>query len=595
MRMKKSAYGLSDAPLLWYEEADRRLQTMKWQRHELDKCSYMLVNGDTLVGLLILHVDDVLISGDPNSQMFQDSLIELRKQFNFGKWQQLKESEPLKYCGGVISMKDDMIQMSYEEYIHRICPMTVAKTRGRDESITPFELTKARGLIGALQWPAAQGAPALSASMSIQAGELAGGKVEALHALNKTLRFAKSAQASKLKFMARDEHGGGLERLKIVVFADAAFDVRRDHSSQGGYMVLAVDQDALDGNKCPFSLISWRSFKLPRVCRSSLAAECQAVSTALEEMMIAKLYIAKLKAPNACMKDLKDKLTDDCAVITDCKALFDCIKRETIQQATDKRVAIEALVIKDLLKDLSCQWRWISSERQLADGLTKLGARQSFLERFEGGYVKLVSDETYTAAKKKSREQRAKTLQETRGSRSTAVQSLIACVMTGVSEAAGNGTMEMAEPDDSGPDTTYVMMLTLMLLVLSCGVLWWCAGMCMNRIQKPVQETLEMSKMVISEQKKKILRLEGEVAALHRQIHTQDLNYENAWREIRVLRQRTRPQEVVITKAGECWHRNPRCSALRNAASKRKLRLCVLCCNDEPAPDDDGASGSDAP
>lgn len=139
--------------------------------------------------------------------------------------------------------------------------MTIPKSRGRGEDIAPHELSKARGLIEALQWPAAQGAPALSASMGIQPGELAGGKVDALHALSKTLRLAKAAQVSK--FMARDVHGGGSERLKIPFFADAALNVRRDHSSRGGYVVLAVDQDALGGANCAFSVLSSRSLKLP--------------------------------------------------------------------------------------------------------------------------------------------------------------------------------------------------------------------------------------------------------------------------------------------------------------------------------------------
>lgn len=70
-------------------------------------------------------------------------------------------------------------------------------------------------------------------------------------------------------------------------------------------------------------------------------------------------------------------------------------ERERNQQATDKRVAIEALVIKDLLKDMSCQFRWVSSERQLADALKKVGARQSCVERYKGS---LVADELYTAS-----------------------------------------------------------------------------------------------------------------------------------------------------------------------------------------------------
>ena len=81
--------------------------------------------------------------------------------------------------------------------------------------------------------------------------------------------------------------------------------------------------------------------------------------------------------------------------MTNCKGLYDCVKRKTIRQATDKRVAIEALVIKDLLKDMSCQFRRVSSERQLADALKKVGARQSCVERYKGS---LVADESYTAS-----------------------------------------------------------------------------------------------------------------------------------------------------------------------------------------------------
>ena len=183
--------------------------------------------------------------------------------------------------------------------------------------------------------------------------------------------------------------------------------------------------------------------------------------------VMAKAFLAKLQRPLDELKYLKDDLKQDCAVITDCKALYDCIQREAIQQATDKRVAIEALVIKDLLKDLACQWKWISSERQLADGLTKIGARQSFVERYKGGYVQLVSDETYTAAKKKVKEQRARTLQETRGSRSTVAQALIAYAMAEAPVAEGH------ETDDEKKDDYVFMVFVTIGAITVATVLWF--------------------------------------------------------------------------------------------------------------------------
>ena len=88
-----------------------------------------------------------------------------------------------------------------------------------------------------------------------------------------------------------------------------------------------------------------------------------------------KTFLQVLKEPCRDLKKIKDGLTGESAMVTDCKALYDSVQRETIQQATDKRVAIEGLVIKDLLRDLKCQWRWVSSERQLSDGLTKVGGK----------------------------------------------------------------------------------------------------------------------------------------------------------------------------------------------------------------------------
>eukprot|EP00913_Durusdinium_trenchii_P030874 g28916.t1 len=166
----------------------------------------------------------------------------------------------------------------------------------------------------------------------------------------------------------------------------------------------------------------------------------KACATALEELMMVKTFLQVLKKPQKSLKELKDQLDgEDCAMVTDCKALFDAIHRETIQQATDKRVAIEGLVIKDLLHDLRCQWRWVSSERQLSDGLTKIGARQSFVERYKGSHVQLVADHAFTAAKKKSKEQRAQTVAETRSStRSEVANTLIAMVMaTCIQESHG--------------------------------------------------------------------------------------------------------------------------------------------------------------
>eukprot|EP00435_Cladocopium_sp_Y103_P051239 s554_g15.t2 len=565
MRMLKSAYGLSDAPLLWYEEADRRLQKNKWIRHPLDKCCYMLTDDadeTKLIGCLILHVDDLLIGGDASHPKFQKAMKELKQSFNFGKWDQLAEGSPLKYCGGNIELNDGKIQTSYEEYVRKVCPMTLRKGRDPDSPIDDQEKSKARGLIGALQWPAGQGMPALAASVSIQAGDLAGGDGKVLQELNKTLRFAKSVCHHKMQFLATPENVNNrdIKNIAIIMFVDAAFSVRKDHGSQGGYIILAADVQALRGAKTPTSTLSWRSFRLPRVCRSSLAAECQAVSSGLEELLLMKNYLTHLQNPTFSLKKVQAMASGNCAVITDCKSLYDSITRETIQQSADKRVALECLVIKQLLEDMKCQWRWISSERQLADGLTKTSARQAFVERYKGHHVQLVADETFTAAKKKTKEERQRTIQETMGSRSTAAQALVALVMADNIEITKGQDIFLEIVNKTITAEPYGKMAffkaTFTVLVILLFLAFWYREIIMDKcriIRLTLRNCFYMKKIPQRKLENKIQALETEVENYQKKLESKDQKIDammrNYERDIAKWEQRGEEHQIEMSTA----------------------------------------------
>ena len=60
-------------------------------------------------------MDDVLIGGEADNPQFKKAMSDLKKSFNFGKWDQLSPSNPIKYCGGIIEFKDGVAQTSYEE------------------------------------------------------------------------------------------------------------------------------------------------------------------------------------------------------------------------------------------------------------------------------------------------------------------------------------------------------------------------------------------------------------------------------------------------------------------------------------------------
>ena len=287
-------------------------------------------------------------------------------------------------------------------------------------------------------------------------------------------------------------------------------------------------------------------------------------------------------------------------------------------------MAIEALVIKDLLKDMTCQFRWISSERQLADGLTKVGARQSFVERFKGSHVQLVADESYTASKKKTKEERQRTLQETRGSRSTAAQALVAYAMAEAVTGAEAKEVEEEGLNEKDWMVIIAVVIVMMTTIIFAGTkMWkWMMRMVSGSDQRDEQHSekdaeIESLKkqlkelrhefdemnymdgektMRIEELEKSYAELDGicthqlrierdRIERLDRMLQTQDeenralqTERDRLQAEVVVLQQTQVPQgEIVVAPYGRCWHATTECGHLNQTYKVRVLRRCAQC------------------
>ena len=87
----------------------------------------------------------------------------------------------------------------------------------------------------------------------------------------------------------------------------------------------------------------------------------------------------------------------------DAKALYDAaLKENPAPSCQDKRTSLEVLNIRQRLTRMHGRWKWVSCERQIADGLTKVAARQLLADRLRRGVLRLATDKQYTAAKKKT-------------------------------------------------------------------------------------------------------------------------------------------------------------------------------------------------
>ena len=93
-------------------------------------------------------------------------------------------------------------------------------------------------------------------------------------------------------------------------------------------------------------------------------------------------------------------LPKSCA-ITDCKSLYDALeKNESLGLGlSEKRTAIEVTATRQQMQATGIETRWVNSDRQLADVLTKPTASPVSIQRLQKtGRWKTVWDANYTSA-----------------------------------------------------------------------------------------------------------------------------------------------------------------------------------------------------
>ena len=229
---------------------------------------------------------------------------------------------------------------------------------------------------------------------------------------NRLLKFAKENSDVGLVY----DPLGPVQELRLLCFCDAAFATRNDSSSQLGYIIVLIHGNLLkpDGPEGAYHIVDWKSQKTPRVARSSLGAEAQAGGQACDALEHVCVFWNCLRDPRQKLQDLLDcKSPLAPTMVTDAKALYDSFHREGYSNSVvDKRVSLEVRVMKERLLALGGNLRWMSSERQLADGLTKVSARNLLAQRLRYGKLKLIWDPIYKAAKKKTKDELKASIQE---------------------------------------------------------------------------------------------------------------------------------------------------------------------------------------
>ena len=140
-------------------------------------------------------------------------------------------------------------------------------------------------------------------------------------------------------------------------------------------MVAVAPKRFLLDDETAINLVAWRSSRLTRVARSSLAAETQALSEGEQELMWVRLQMAELEGVEVDPKDAwKAVASIPGLCVINAKALHDAIQKSReggVVTIKEKSSALELLGLIDSLKQGFTTVRWVHSESQIADALTK--------------------------------------------------------------------------------------------------------------------------------------------------------------------------------------------------------------------------------
>ena len=339
-KLNKCVYGLVDASRNWFFSVKNELVQLKCEQSKLDPALFYWHREGKLEGLFLMHVDDFLWAG--SDQFKEDVISPLRLKFHFGK----EMNTNFRYIGLDIEQDEDQIYLHQHEYTEEIKQVDRTVNSGDIKNGIYPEI------IGQLHWIATQSRPDLCYDVLDLATSCDLSDSKLRWKVNKVVRKAKYNQY-KIAFPYLES----LEGMDLLLYTDASHANLSDRfSSAGGYIIFLKGKN---GKICP---VSWRSSKIKRVVKSTLAAE----ALSLVEGLDACYFVRSILQEMFKVQDIKIKC------FTDNKSL--CQNIHSTKLISEKRLRMDLASIKESVSTGDISVSWVQTSNQISDCLTKAGA-----------------------------------------------------------------------------------------------------------------------------------------------------------------------------------------------------------------------------
>ena len=159
----------------------------------------------------------------------------------------------------------------------------------------------------------------------------------------------------------------------MCLHTDAAFGNAKAKGTQAGYIVGITSEALQKGQEAPWSPAVWKSYRLKRAVGSTFAGETQVLSDGLGHVEWLGCHLAEAFFEDFSLQHRGEHLRKfQIQAIVDCKSIYDHLQNfSSPGSVTDKRVAIDLVIVKETLSRVHGVIRWCPTWLQLADALTK--------------------------------------------------------------------------------------------------------------------------------------------------------------------------------------------------------------------------------
>jgi hypothetical protein len=352
-RLRRALYGLKQAPRAWFERFTSVVKAAGFTPSDHDPALFVHVSerGRTL---LLLYVDDMLITGDDN-----DYIVfvkeRLREQF------MMSDLGPLSYFLGIeVTMTSHGYYLSQHKYLQDLIARSgLSDTR---TATTPMELnlqlrpndgtpladpSRYRHIVGSLVY------------LTITRPDIA----HAIHILSQFVSAPSSVHYAHLLRVLRYLRGTASQRLfyakssplQLHAYSDSTWaSDPTDRRSVTGYCIFVGT-----------SPIAWKSKKQSAVSRSSAEVELRALATTTAEIIWLRWLLADL---GVSCDNSTPLLCDNMSAIQ--------IANNPIKHELTKHIGVDASFVRSHCQQSTIDLKYVSSELQVADFFTKAQTKE---------------------------------------------------------------------------------------------------------------------------------------------------------------------------------------------------------------------------